>query len=547
MTFRCAALIPSRNHARALPTVVEAVIAQGLPVFIIDDGSDSPTAEAIAALHAPERGIVVHRLPENQGKGAAVCVGFRLAQAAGFTHALQIDADGQHDREALPRLLALAKRYPEAVVSGAPLYDGTVPTARKVGRWLTHVWVFVETLSFRITDSMCGFRVYPLAACRELLAEESVGARMDFDTEILVRLFWRGVPPLMLPVRVTYPPGNTSNFDVWRDNVRITRMHTRLVFGMLRRLPQLLRHRPPHLEPSTHWAGLAERGAVWGLRLVAGVSRGLGRRAGMALLIPVVAYFYLTGRRQRAASRQFLGRVLRHPPSWRDTARHTLDFAQRALETVAAWDGSLPTEALIVPNSEMLSDPRGAVLVVSHHGNVDLARALMAPALRDRLTVLTHTRHAENYNRVLREFAPHAALRLVHVTEIGPETIIALQERIERGEWVAIAGDRIPVLSQGRVVSVPFLGERAEFAQGPWLLASLLGCPVRLLFCRRETPQRWRLSLEPFAERILLPRGQREAAITELATRYAQRLEVECHAAPSQWYNFFDFWATGER
>lgn len=557
MTFRACAIIPSRNHFRALPQVVAGVAAQGLPTFIVDDGSDAEAAAAIAALHAPENGVTVHRLPVNQGKGVAVTEGFRLAQAAGYSHAVQVDADGQHDLSALPQLLARAQGNPQALVSGAPVYDDSIPTARKIGRWFTHVWVFVETLSLRITDSMCGFRVYPLESCLALLAEESVGARMDFDTDIMVRLFWRGVAPIMVPVRVTYPPDNTSNFDVLRDNLRITAMHTRLVLTMLARLPRVLANRPrppvaakPAVTAS-HWAGLAERGAYWGLRFVAGAYSLLGRRACQALLVPIVAYFYLTGARQRRASRYYLGRVLKRQPSHRECFRHVFDFAIRALDTLAAWTGAVPPDALAVDDPDELAraaaDPRGAVLVVSHHGNVDISRALMSSELRDRLTVLVHTRHAENYNRVLREFRPEAAMRMMQVTEIGPEMAIALQERVERGEWVAIAGDRIPVLSRGRVVRVPFLGEDAAFSQGPWLLASLLNCPVRLLFCRREAPGRWSMALEPFAESVRLPRGQREAALRNLAARYAGRLEEQCRHSPWQWYNFFDYWAAGDQ
>lgn len=552
MTFRPCAVIPSCNHFRALPQVVEGVKALGLPVFVIDDGSDAEAAAAIATLHTPEQGVTVHRLEVNQGKGVAVGEGFRLAQAAGYTHVVQVDADGQHDLTALPELLQQACTHPDTLVSGAPIYDDSIPTARKIGRWLTHVWVFVETLSFRITDSMCGFRVYPVDTCMVLLAEERVGARMDFDTDIMVRLFWRGVAPIMVPVRVTYPPDNTSNFDVLRDNIRITRMHTRLVLTMLLRLPSVLAHRPPRLGESapTHWATLAERGVYWGLRFVAATYRLLGRRACLAVLMPIVAYFHLTGTAQRRASRAYLGRVLGRQPSWLEGFRHAFDFATRALDTLAAWTGGLPPGAMAVEDPDQLAranaDPRGAVLVVSHHGNVEITRALMDAASRDRLTVLVHTRHAENYNRVLREFRPEVAARMVQVTEIGPEIAIALQERVERGEWVAIAGDRVPVLSQRRVVRVPFLGTEADFSQGPWLLAALLGCPVRLLFCRRDGPERWRMALEPFAERVELPRGRRIEAISELATRYAVRLEEQCRQAPLQWYNFFDFWAVGE-
>jgi predicted LPLAT superfamily acyltransferase len=547
MTFTPCALLPSFNHWQALPGIVAEVRRLGLPVFIIDDGNSEPGASALAALAAPDAGVVVHRLDRNLGKGGAVMAGFRLATAAGFSHAVQIDADGQHDLAALPRLLAAAAQHPEAVVSGAPIYDSSIPTGRKIGRWITHIWVFIETLSFRLTDTMCGFRVYPLAAVTALLAEATLGQRMDFDTEIMVRLFWRGVAPVMVPVRVSYPPGNPSNFDLWRDNLRISRMHTLLVLTLLWRLPRILAHRPPPTGPKPHWAQLFERGSLWGLRFSALVFRRLGRRGCLVMLAPVVLYFFMTGRAQRTASRDYLARVLGRRPGWFDGFRHFMDFAERALDNLAAWIGATPAGALDLAEAEALqriaADPQGGLLVVSHHGNPELVRALVDNGLRERLSVLVHTRHAENYNRILSEFRPEAASRLIQVTEIGPDTAIHLKTCVERGEWVAIAADRIPVLSRGRVSRVPFLGAPAAFSHGPWLLAALLECPVYLLFCRRTGPGRWQVSLDRFADRIVLPRGNRDGALTACIERYAERLATECRKAPRQWYNFFDFWA----
>ena len=548
MTFRASAIIPTHNHWRVLPEIAATLAGNGLPVIIIDDGSDPAAAESIAVLNAPALGVEVVRHPVNRGKGTAVIEGFRLAQARGFTHAIQVDADGQHDLARLPDLLAAARAHPDALVSGAPIYDGSIPTGRKIGRWITHIWVFIETLSFRITDSMCGFRAYPLAATIKLLDAEKIGERMDFDTDIMVRLFWRGMPPLMLPVKVIYPPGNSSNFDLWRDNVRISWMHTRLVLTLLARLPWILANRPPRLDKPAHWAALEERGAHWGLRFCATLYRRLGSGVALSLISPVVLYFHLSGKIQRLASRDYLCRVLGREPSRLEAFRHMLDFAARALETFGAWSGAIPSSALEVETPETLAamsaDPRGRLLVVSHHGNADLSRALMSPELRRRLTILVHTSHAENYNRLLRQFSPEAAERTVQVTEIGPDTAIQLRDRIEQGEWIAIAGDRVPVLSEGRTVEAPFLGAPAPFSQGPWILAALLACPVSLLFCRRTERQTWRLSLEPFFDEAFEPpRKEREAAIAAATARYAERLEQECRRAPWQWYNFFDFWS----
>jgi len=245
MQQRFCAVVPTHDHYEVLGAIVDVLLGHRLPVIIVDDGSGEPAREVVARLHAPESDVEVIRLDRNLGKGAAVAVGLRRACERGFTHAVQVDADGQHDMTRLEDLLAASRARPEAIISGRAVYDASVPRARQYGRWVTHVWVWVETLSFRIADSMCGFRVYPLAATLAVLDSEPVGKGMDFDTGIMVRLFWRGVPVVQIPVAVVYPKGNTSNFRLYRDNWLVTRMHARLVTAMLGRLPSVLRNRPP--------------------------------------------------------------------------------------------------------------------------------------------------------------------------------------------------------------------------------------------------------------------------------------------------------------
>lgn len=548
--FQPCAIIPSRNHHEAVPDIVAALRGHGLAVFIIDDASDEPARSALAALAAPERGVHVHRLPANQGKGGAVIAGFELAAAAGYRHALQIDADGQHDRAALPQLLAAGRAHPDAIILGAPIYDASMPLGRRIGRNITHFWIGVETLRWRRLDSMCGFRIYPLAPTLALLRQERVGRRMDFDPDILVRLLWRGVAPVTVPVRVIYPEGNTSNFRMLRDNWAISRMHTRLVFTMLPRLPSILRRRRERRQAPAHWARLAERGADWGLRLLAAVYRLLGRRACLALILPVVVYFHLTGSAQRRASRNFLRRAFAaqgaaREPGRLDTLRHSLGFARKALETFAAWiDAGDRTPVSLADPAEVeraFAGERGVLLIVSHLGNADLSRAALDRERRARLTVLVHTRHAENYARLLRRFRPEALMNTLQVTELDPATMIALEQKIAGGGWLAIAGDRTPVHGESRTSRVPFLGEEASFPQGPYLLAHLLDCPVYLMFCLRDR-ETYRLHFERFAERIELPRTGRDRALADWAARYAGRLEAHCLSDPFQWYNFFDFW-----
>ncbi len=544
--MKLCAIIPSYNHYKGLNAIVDRLRKFGLPVFIIDDGSAEPARSAIASMHDEPEGVIVHRFDTNQGKGMAVQEGFRLAISAGFTHALQVDADGQHDLEAAPRFITISEANPEAVIIGKPLYDASVPLGRKIGRWITHIWVWIETLSVRIPDSMCGFRVYPLASVKDLMNAERIGSHMDFDTEILVRLFWRGVAPVSQSVKVTYPPDNISNFKMLQDNWRITKMHTRLFLTMLLRLPSILRHRPPSPNLSGRWAMLSERGVYWGLQFCAMAYRVLGRRGCLIVMAPIVFYFYLTAIVRRRASQQFLTRALKRPATFIEGYRHFMNFTMRALDVFIAWTGGIASDALEIMNpksfAEIDEDPRGGVIVVAHLGNVNLAHALLDRKARERIVILAHTKHAENYNRLLREFRPDAAMNILQVTEIGPETIINLKQRVESGARVVIAGDRTPIARKEHQALVPFLGAEAPFPHGPWVLAALLECPVYLLFCLQDG-KRYRLTMERFAEGISLPRATREESLRAYATRDALSLERYAVANPFQWYNFFDFWA----
>lgn len=241
--FRPGLLIPIYDHGDTIETLVDRLADHGLPIYIVDDGSGLATQTALArvALRYPQ--VRLARLAQNQGKGAAVMHGLRLAHAAGLTHALQVDADGQHDTRDVPHFLERGKARPTAVVCGQPIYDESAPKARLYGRYITHIWVWIETLSFAIKDSMCGFRLYPLAAACALLDQVAMPRRMDFDIAVLVRLAWMGVPLESVPTRVSYPAGGVSHFDMWRDNARISMMHTQLVCGMLLRMPILLRRK----------------------------------------------------------------------------------------------------------------------------------------------------------------------------------------------------------------------------------------------------------------------------------------------------------------
>lgn len=238
--FKPCVLIPVYNHEHAVGAVVQAVLATGLPCILVDDGSTSACARVLDRLASVSAQVTLVRHETNRGKGDAVISGIRHAAQAGYSHVLQIDADGQHCAADIPRFIEQAAARPDALVVGYPQYDESVPAIRLYGRYLTHVWVWINTLSLQIKDSMCGFRVYPVAPVLSLTDRRKLGARMDFDTEVLVRLVWDGVAVVNVGTRVGYPTDGVSHFRMWLDNVLISRMHATLFVGMLLRAPRLL-------------------------------------------------------------------------------------------------------------------------------------------------------------------------------------------------------------------------------------------------------------------------------------------------------------------
>ncbi|MDU4249650.1 glycosyltransferase family 2 protein [Pseudomonas sp.] len=239
MSAKPCAVIPVYNHEHALPKVVAELLATGLPCVLVDDASSRECAVVIDQL-AEVRDTFLVRLSVNQGKGGAVMAGLREAARLGFSHALQVDADGQHDLGDVQRFLDASRERPEALICGYPQYDESVPKGRLYARYLTHIWVWINSLSLSIRDGMCGFRVYPLGPTLELIDSAKLGKRMDFDPEILVRLAWRNQPMHWLPTKVHYPLDGLSHFRLFHDNTLISSMHARLFFGMLWRSPAIL-------------------------------------------------------------------------------------------------------------------------------------------------------------------------------------------------------------------------------------------------------------------------------------------------------------------
>ena len=243
MSLNICIIVPVYNHHTFIDATVQKLLPFGYDIFLIDDGSVSECHLVLQKIAEHHQNAHLIALPNNKGKGAAVMEGFKAAFDQGYTHALQIDADGQHNINDIPKFIEYSRAHPDTLVSGRPLYDKSVPKARLYGRYLTHFWVWVETLSFDIKDSMCGFRIYPLSETCALMHKRTIRPRMDFDIDIMVRLYWENTPIHFIQTRVIYPENGISHFDTLRDNWRITKLHTGLFFGMLPRIPQLIKRR----------------------------------------------------------------------------------------------------------------------------------------------------------------------------------------------------------------------------------------------------------------------------------------------------------------
>lgn len=235
MVFRIAALIPTYNNPDTIESVVERVAVHLDEIVVVDDGSSPEAAKTLDRMAAAGQIHLVRRA-QNGGKGAAVKSGLAALVERGYTHALQVDADGQHSIEDIPRFVDAARAHEDALVLGAPRFDESAPMSRRVGRVITQAWTHIETLGRVIQDPMCGFRIYPVGAAHKAKAR---GDAMDFDPEIAVRMAWAGAPVLNLETKVRYldqDEGGVSHFRMWRDNVLISWMHTRMVCSLLWRV-----------------------------------------------------------------------------------------------------------------------------------------------------------------------------------------------------------------------------------------------------------------------------------------------------------------------
>jgi len=245
-------VIPSYDTGSSVYDTVRAACAAWQPVYVVVDGSRDGTAEGLQAMAGQNPNLRVWVLTHNQGKGAAVLHGLLQARAAGFTHALTMDADGQHPAQCIAEFMRTSIERPDAMILGRPVFDASAPLLRVRGRRVSNWWTNLETLGAGVDDSLFGFRVYPIADLLAVMQRQRWMRRFDFDTEAVVRLAWRGVKPVNRDAPVRYfsvEEGGVSHFRYGRDNALLTWMHTRLMIGFVLRLPMLVWRRTRRLPP----------------------------------------------------------------------------------------------------------------------------------------------------------------------------------------------------------------------------------------------------------------------------------------------------------
>lgn len=304
------------------------------------------------------------------------------------------------------------------------------------------------------------------------------------------------------------------------------------------------------MNATKHWSQIGEATSVSGIWFLYGVHRLLGRWPFLVCLAPVVLYYWLMHPLARQASLQYLQRIeaatgaLGHVPTRRHTFRHVFAFAQTMLDKLLATAGRYPMDKVRFVGREamhaQLVDGRGAVILTGHIGCLELCQVLARHHRDFRVCALVHTAHAERYNRIIRRLDPESRITLVQVTEISPATTLMLAEKIAAGEFVAIAGDRVPVQG-GRITHADFLGHVAPFPVGPYVLASVLECPVYTMACT-HADDGYEVRFESFAQRIVLSRKTRDAQFAHHAGVFAAWLQTRLGQAPYDWFNFFPFW-----
>ena len=302
----------------------------------------------------------------------------------------------------------------------------------------------------------------------------------------------------------------------------------------------------------THWSNLREAGTLKGLLFLAWLQKTCGRRVYSIILLPVAMYFCLFRPVARRSSLdflrthyQFFPQQWRRPPGCWDVVRHFYAFGQSVLDKLLAWSISMSEEEFDVADAaaldDFINDSAGQLIIGSHYGNLEYCRGFVRRYKRKDISALVYDKNSANFVEMMQRLNPESRISVYQVDELDIPLILKLKARVEAGEWLFIAGDRVPLSGDQRTVGVDFMGRCANFPIGPYMLAKALQCKVKIMFSYRQGAK-VKFSVQPFSEQVTISRKDKDDTVRQLAQRYAHALQEQCEFAPMQWFNFYPFW-----
>lgn len=523
-------VVPVFRHAIVLSSMIKELLNLELTLFIIDDGNNEFDRKLLEDLTKNPQ-IILIKHQTNLGKGAAIVSGLAAAKKDNFTHVLQIDADAQHCTDDIPKFIEMAKLNPEHLILGKPIFDQTAPLARVLGRKLTTSLIWLETLSLQVADGLFGFRIYPLEKTISVVTQTKIDQRMGFDTEIIVRLLRAGVKVINIPTAVTYPKTGISNFRYFKDNLNLVFLHLRLLFTS-------------HIKKESNWHDKKEHGTTLALRLLLVLYRFGGKALLNLLIYPVVFYFFIKDKEARKNSRDYLDRAIGKQAS---VFRHFMNFGQKIISSLQGWLGEIHPREIDWHNRNLVFDlidkKKGALVLSAHFGCLEITRATQGHKKGLKITPLMYLKNSQVFRGFLREINPKAEQEIIYVDSIHPGVAIDIQNRINKGEFIAILADRIAPNSPERCVEINLLGQKALLPEGPFALAMSLECPVFSFFSYfNQDLGKYCAYWQKLEFTRPKNRTNRRLEIANCAQLFANELEFHCKVAPYQWFNFYNFW-----
>lgn len=435
-----------------------------------------------------------------------------------------------------------------AAVYGSPVFDSSAPLARVLGHKLTNFFIQIETGQGTISDALCGFRLYPVKPCYELMKTKTIGLRMEFDPELAVKLAWKGVKIINCDTNIVYKDGGISNFRVLFDNVRISWMHTRLVTQSIwkRLISQPLSYQ------SQHWVDQKEKGTSLGMNFMRLLIKYGGRHIAKVLLFFIITYYFLVAKKSREASKLFFDKVAKFKggtPQHNalDQWKHLFEFGVACLDRAICWSGQTKHFDINFINYEEVYqrslNGQGSIFLGAHLGNIDVLRAYSKQTKRVKINVLMIKSQSKSFQSIIKKLNQDSDIEIIPIEDIQLTTSMMIQSKLQKGEMIALLGDRIISKEPGSYEELPFLGETAYFPNGPYILSYLMDCPIYTIFSVRKGASSYDVYIEKLTETLKTSRSERKETILNAMKEYVYRLEKISSEHPHQWFNFYNFWS----